>query len=75
MSVNLQYNYAQVDPDNGLCVSCMTYSYQVPLNYYIPVPDARDEYVGKYYSFDTDLWYENAEMTIEATEVNEMYHG
>lgn len=73
-SVNLLYNYAVID-ENCLCTSCMTYSYEVLLDFYIPVPDARDEYVDKYYNRDVDLWYEDSAMTIEATEVNEMYHG
>lgn len=71
----LQYNYAQVDPETGYCVSCGTYSYQVPLYYYITIPYTSEDYIHKYYSFDRDLWYEDASMTIEATEVNAMYHG
>lgn len=72
--INLQYNYAYLD-GNNCCVGCKTYSYEVPLNNYIPVPDARNDYIGKYYSFDTDLWYLDAAMTIEADDVNAMYHG
>ena len=72
--INLLYNYAVID-ENCCCTGCGTYSYRVPLDNFIPVPDARDEYIDKYYNRDTDLWYEDASMTIEATEVNEMYHG
>ena len=70
MSMNLQYNYAVVDTETGRCHACGTYSYEVPLYSYIPVPDASDDYIDKYYSFETGLWYVNAEMTIEATELN-----
>lgn len=64
MSVNLQYNYAQVKPETGLCVSCMTYSYEIPLYYYIPVPYTTNDYMGKYYNLNGDqLWYWDAEFT------------
>lgn len=75
MSINLQYNYAQIDPDTFQCVACFTCTYEIPLPEYITVPYPSDNYYQKYYSFNTDLWYEDAEMTIEATEVNEMYHS
>lgn len=73
--INLAYNYAKVRLDSGLCVGCMTFSYEIINDAYISVPDARNEYVGTYYNFDTDLWYEDADFTIEAAEVNAMYHG
>ena len=73
--INLAYNYAKIRIDSGLCVSCMTYSFEINNEAYIPVPDARDEYVDRYYNRTTDLWYEDAAFTVEATEVNEMYHG
>lgn len=60
---NLQYDYAVVEPDTGYCYSCGTYSYNVPLSNYIPVPNASDEYIGKYYSFETELWYYDSEFT------------
>lgn len=63
MSMNLQYNYAQVDPETGRCVSCGTYSYQVPLYYYIVIPYATDDYMDKYYNFDDGMWYWDAEFT------------
>lgn len=73
-SVNLPYNYAILG-DGNCCVGCRTYSYEVPLSNYIPVPSASNDYIDKYYSFETDLWYIDSAMTIEATEINEMYHG
>ena len=73
--INLAYNYARIVVSTGECVGCKTYSYEINDSRYIPVPDARDEYVGKYYNATTDLWYEDAAFTIEATTVNAMYHG
>ena len=63
MSMNLQYNYAQVDPDTGLCVMCGTFSYEVPLSNYIPIPYATNDYMDKYYNFEDGLWYWDAEFT------------
>lgn len=71
----LPYNYARILLDSGLCVGCMTYSYEINNEAYIPVPHASDDYMGKYYNKDTDLWYLDAEMTVEADEINAMYHG
>lgn len=75
MSVNLQYNYAQLEPTTCQCQACFTCTYEIPLPEYIIIPYTSDDYLDKYYSYDTDLWYLDQEMTIEATEVNEMYHG
>ena len=74
-SVNLQYHYAQIDEETGRCVSCFTCTYEIPLSNYILIPDASNDYLDKYYNPSTDLWYIDSDMTIEATEVNEMYHG
>ena len=64
MSVNLQYNYAVVEPDTGYCYSCGTYSYEVPLSNYITVPYPTNDYIDKYYNFDDELWYIDPEKTI-----------
>ena len=70
----LPYNYARI-LENGLCVGCKTYSSAIIHDLYIPVPYSSDNYLDKYYNRDTDLWYEDAAFTIEATDVNAMYHG
>lgn len=76
MSINLQYNYAQIDPVTFRCLGCFTSSYEIPIpTEYIEVPYPSNDYLDKYYSFDTDLWYEDSAMTIEAIEVNAMYHA
>lgn len=74
MSQLLQYNYAILG-ENNVCVGCRTCSYEVPLDYYILIPSTSNDYVGHYYSYETDLWYEDSLCTVEATEINEMYHG
>lgn len=58
MSVNLQYNYAAIELETGRCYSCFTSSYHVPLENYIEVPYATDDYYNKYYDFyGTKMWY------------------
>jgi hypothetical protein len=52
----LPYNYAILDANNR-CVGCKTYSYQVPLANYIPVPYTTDDYLDKYYNPTDGLWY------------------
>lgn len=64
MSLNLQYNYAQIDLDTLQCIGCGTFSYQVPLPDYIEVPYATDDYCDKYYNMYGDqMWYWDAEFT------------
>lgn len=59
----LQYNYAKIDLNTGRCLFCRTYSYEVPLNGYIPIPTL-DDYEGKYYNLNGDqMWYWDAEFT------------
>lgn len=71
----LPYNYAKIRLESGLCVGCATYSYEINHEAYIPVPHASDDYVDKYYNRALDLWFEDELFTIEATAINEMYHG
>lgn len=58
----LPYNYAIID-ENNRCYGCRTYSYEVPLSNFIPVPVPSDEYLNKYYSYETGLWYYDQECT------------
>ena len=55
-SVNLPYNYAVID-ENYRCTGCGTYSYEVPLDNFIPVEVSSDEYIGKYYNPEDGLFY------------------
>lgn len=75
MAVTLQYSYAKINVQTGECTTCITCSYEINAEGWIEVPISSDDYIGKYYNATTDLWYENAEMTVEATEINAMYHG
>lgn len=59
----LQYTYAKIRTDSGLCVGCMTTSYEINNVAYIQVP-ALDDYTGKYYNINGDhLWYHDAAFT------------
>ena len=60
----LQYNYASIELPSCLCVGCGTFSYQVPLETYIVVPYATNDYIDKYYHFYGDKkWYHDAQFT------------
>lgn len=77
-SRKLQYHYAQIMLPLGLCVGSFTTSYEITgddLFDFIVVPRASNDYGDKYYDYDTDMWYLDEAHTIEATEVNAMYHG
>ena len=58
----LQYNYASIMVDTGLCVGCGTYSYEINDPAFVLVPSASSAYIGKYYHDGS--WYEDAEFTI-----------
>ena len=69
MSINLQYTYAKINTDTGLCTSCMTCSYEINHPAYILVPYGGG-YVGKYYDQSTGIWFEDPNFTIEAEGLN-----
>ena len=56
----LQYNYAKINLNTGLCAHCRTYSYEIPLADYILVPVHTNDYVGKYYNVSDQQWYLDA---------------
>lgn len=58
----LAYTYCILD-ENNRCVGCRTCSYEVPLDNYILVPRLNDNYLDKYYSYETGLFYYDAECT------------
>ena len=59
----LQYTYAVIVLDSGLCRGCVTKSYEVIHEAYIRVPTL-DSYVGKYYNINGDkMWYHDAAFT------------
>ena len=59
----LQYNYAKVNLTTGECTSYGTFSYQINNPAYIEIPVADPDYYGKFYDFDTGLWYVDSEKT------------
>lgn len=57
MSINLQYNYAQIDLETYQCVSVFTSSHEIPLPDYIEVPTMHSGYYEKYYNPADGLFY------------------
>ena len=70
MSMQLEYNYAHIT-ETGYCDSSMTFSYEINHPDWIAVESSLlNDYLYKYYNRANGLWYVDAEMTIEATELN-----
>lgn len=71
MSINLAYNFAEIDNATGMCIGVLTTtdpSTEGPTSEgttYIAVPIDDDNYIFKYYDFNTGKWYYDAEMTQE----------
>lgn len=63
MSMQLQYNYAHINPETGECTSCATFSYQINHPEWILVPDYHDDYIGKFYNVNDETWYCDPEFT------------
>lgn len=71
MSMALAYNYCIINLETGRCLASLTMSYEVINDAYILVPDARNEYVDKYYNREDGLWYYDAEFT-QPFDINEV---
>ena len=67
MSMNLAYNYVEIDPKTNMCIGFFTTSGEQPddLENVMQVPVNDPEYIGKYYI--NGNWYEDAEGTIPWT--------
>lgn len=71
MAINYAYNFAEIDNATNMCIGVMTTSNpneEGPTGLgttYVAVPDDDDNYIFKYYDFDTGKWYYDAEMTQE----------
>ena len=62
------YNYALIDLTDNMCIEVSTRTIEVDTvahPEYIPIPTYNEEYICKYYSYETQKWYEDAEFTIE----------
>lgn len=64
MSVNLQYDYAQV-LESGECVGVITSSYVVDHPLYVLIPDNNNDYIGKWYNRADEKWYYEQEFINE----------
>lgn len=71
MAINYAYNFAEIDNATNMCIGVMTTSdpnEEGPTGYnttYVAIPVDDDNYMFKYYDFDTGKWYYDAEMTQE----------
>ena len=64
------YKYTVIDPVDNMCVRVLTRTLDVDTiahPEYIPIPEYNEEYLFKYYSYDTQKWYEDEGCTIEWT--------
>jgi hypothetical protein len=69
-AVNLEFKYAIINLSTGECLACMTFSYEIVNDAYIPVPHADDDYVGLYYNQQDGIWYEDSGFTVVAEGFN-----
>ena len=62
------YVYAVIDLTDNLCVHVFSTTSELDTSNnpeYIRLESYNEEYLFKYYSYDTHKWYEDAEFTIE----------
>lgn len=64
MSMQLEYNYCHIILSTGECDACMTFSYEINHPEWVQVPSMED-YIGKYYDFESQKWYYEAEFINE----------
>lgn len=64
------YNYAMIDPIDNMCVEVLTRTQEIDTDAqpeYVPIPYYNEDYLLKYYNYDTQKWYTDAAMTNEWT--------
>ena len=62
------YNYAVIDPMDNMCIHVMTSTREIDTVAnpdYIEIPTYNENYLCKYYSYDTQKWYVDAAFTTE----------
>lgn len=69
MSINLQFDYAQV-LESGECVGCFTSSYEINHPLYILVPNMTSDYVGSWYNRADGHWYADSQFSIPLPELD-----
>ena len=71
MATNYAYCFAEIDNATNMCVGVLSTSNpetEGPTaggTTYVSIPTDDDNYIFKYYDFDTGKWYYDAEMTQE----------
>lgn len=63
--VNYAYNYAEIDPEDNMCVGVHTCTYETDDPNWVEIPAYDNVFCFKYYNWDTEKWYYNSEMTEE----------
>ena len=63
MSQLLQYNYVSINLETGEVTGCVTVTYEVNHPMWIEVPVATDDYMGKFYNSENQMFYWDAEFT------------
>ena len=69
MSIQYAYYYARILED-GMCIEVIDDSSFIDEPDHIIIPEYNEAYLLKYYNRADEKWYEDAEFTIEATELN-----
>lgn len=71
MAITYAYNFAEIDNATNMCIGVMSTSdpsTEGPTaanTTYVAIEEYNNDYVFKYYDFDTGKWYYDAEMTQE----------
>ncbi len=68
MSQLLEYVYAGIYEDSGLCHSCITTTYIIDHPAWVQVPALSEDYYGKYYH--DGHWYADADFTVACPELD-----
>ena len=63
--MNYQYNYAEINPADNMCIGVHTCTYQTDDPTWVEIPVYDEEYCLKYYNWDNGKFYYDAEYTQE----------
>lgn len=71
MAINYAYCFAEIENATNMCIGVLSTSdpsTEGPTaggTTYVPIPTDDDNYIFKYYDFDTGIWYYDSAMTQE----------